>query len=123
MPSAANSSRRPSIFRSIVAFVCLTVTLLVALPCTASATSHHPPSMTAAHCSACCPAAPISATKLCCQTNPEPAQPISLHSLSSALVNLQTVTIPGIASPIATLIAPPPVEPTLPPLLHPILRI
>jgi hypothetical protein len=123
MPFAANPSRSNRVFRSIVAILCLTATLLIATPCNASAAPHHAASMTAAHCSACCPAAPISAAPLCCQANTEPAQPISVHSLPGAPPNLQAVTTPGITSPIATLIAPPAASAAPPPLLHPILRI
>jgi hypothetical protein len=123
MPFAANPSRSNRVLRSIVAFLCLTATLLIATPCNASATPHHAASMTAAHCSACCPAAPISAAPLCCQANSEPAQPISLHPLPGALPNLQAVAVPGLTPLIAALITTPPAQPAPPPLLHPILRI
>jgi len=123
MRSAANPARAVSPARSFLALLCLILTTLIAIPCHASIPTHRHVSMQASHCSVCCTPSLISATKLCCESSPQPAAPSNTHSPCDFTLSTEPIGIPGDPQTISIAAMAIPARPAPSPPLHPILRI
>ncbi len=103
----------------IVSLICLLAILMVALPC-ATVSAHAATTMS--KCDPCCPAQ-FSAAPACCTAAPQTAAVTAQPFAQALALDHQRLPLTHGAVPATPVISPTTFRTTLPPPLHPILRI